>query len=187
MSYSDLIKKYQEDLGAKTPAPGGGSAAALSAATASNLVCMVCHYTMGKEEYGKYEARVNEIRKKLDAQRNRLLHLIDADVCAYKNKDKVRSVEVPAEVCELSFEVMKEAVIMLKVGNKRLLTDAALAVTLAAAGFIAALSYVEENLKHDRDLSKKYRKRTMRLKKLVKKVKEMRHSAEAALGASFGR
>ncbi|TBR15974.1 hypothetical protein EPO66_05245, partial [bacterium] len=41
------IKKYLEDLSAKKPVPGGGSASALTAALGSSLISMVVNFTLG--------------------------------------------------------------------------------------------------------------------------------------------
>jgi formiminotetrahydrofolate cyclodeaminase len=94
---------------------------------------------------------------------------------------------VPAEVARLSYEVAGMAQEVLVRGNKNLATDAALAVTLAATGFIAALSYVEINIRWAKAVGVRYRKCANDLRKKVSKVLAMRQKAEAALGSSFGR
>ena len=42
------LKQYLNDLAAKLPAPGGGSAAALTAALGASLISMVLNFTIGK-------------------------------------------------------------------------------------------------------------------------------------------
>ena len=47
--YNDSsLKQYLNDLAAKLPAPGGGSAAALTAALGASLISMVLNFTIGK-------------------------------------------------------------------------------------------------------------------------------------------
>jgi len=55
------LNKYLEDLSAKLPAPGGGSAAALNAALGASLICMVVNFTLGKPKYAKYENELKDI------------------------------------------------------------------------------------------------------------------------------
>ena len=45
------IKDFTEKLSSDAPAPGGGSAAALSGALGAALVSMVCNLTVGKPTY----------------------------------------------------------------------------------------------------------------------------------------
>jgi len=45
------IKKYMKDLGANLPAPGGGSAAALTAGLGVSLLLMVVSFTEGNKAY----------------------------------------------------------------------------------------------------------------------------------------
>jgi len=47
MYLNGSIKEYLKDLAARKPAPGGGSAAALSAAVGASLISMVANYTVG--------------------------------------------------------------------------------------------------------------------------------------------
>ncbi|MBI5145023.1 MAG: cyclodeaminase/cyclohydrolase family protein, partial [Candidatus Omnitrophica bacterium] len=56
MKYREAtLKKYSDDLAAKLPAPGGGSAAALAAAMGVSLISMVVNFTLGKPKYAQYE------------------------------------------------------------------------------------------------------------------------------------
>ncbi len=56
MAYAkESIEKYIQDLAARVPAPGGGSAASLVGALGISLLEMVANYTIGKEKYKQYE------------------------------------------------------------------------------------------------------------------------------------
>ena len=79
----DSIKVYLEDLASDKPAPGGGSAAALTGALAAALLEMVCNFTVGKEKFKDAEKEVVAILKECTRARHRLTELIEEDERAY--------------------------------------------------------------------------------------------------------
>jgi formiminotetrahydrofolate cyclodeaminase len=84
MSYKEqTLKKYLDDLAAKLPAPGGGSAAALAAALGASLISMVVNFTLGKPKYAEYEKGLKQILSKSERLREEFLNLVDLDVTAY--------------------------------------------------------------------------------------------------------
>lgn len=182
------IAKYLEDLGAKMPAPGGGSAAALSAAMAAALIGMSCHFTIGKEKYRKFDRRAKAILAQSATIRRRLAALVDEDIEAYGRRSIGRAIEVPAQVCFLSVDLLRYAGELMEHGNKNLFSDAALAASLAAAAFAGSFLYVRCNM---RSLGSNERKRYAplfaRLKTLASRVKRMRKNAEVHVGRAFGR
>ena len=55
MKLVDLsLTEFVQVLGSDAPAPGGGSAAALSAANGISLTKMVCELTLGKKKYAEF-------------------------------------------------------------------------------------------------------------------------------------
>ncbi len=50
------IDAFLEKLASSAPEPGGGAAAALTAATGAALVSMVANLTIGKEKYAAVQA-----------------------------------------------------------------------------------------------------------------------------------
>jgi len=52
------ITEFLDTLASDAPAPGGGSAAALSGAIASGLISMVCRLTIGKKGYEDVEESI---------------------------------------------------------------------------------------------------------------------------------
>ena len=59
MKLVDLsITEFAKVLGSDAPAPGGGSAAALSAANGLSLTNMVCELTIGKKKYAEFEEHI---------------------------------------------------------------------------------------------------------------------------------
>ena len=61
MYVNKSLKKYLDDLTAKLPAPGGGSAAALVAALGAALIGMVINFTLGKPKYARYQMELTKI------------------------------------------------------------------------------------------------------------------------------
>ena len=55
------MREYLDDLAAKKPAPGGGSAAALAASMGVSLMSMVANYTAGNPKYKSGEAKIVDI------------------------------------------------------------------------------------------------------------------------------
>ena len=83
--YNDRpIRDYLNDLAARRPTPGGGSAAALSAAIGAGLASMVANYTIGNPKYKEGEDRIADILKRCDRYRADLQALVDKDVEAFE-------------------------------------------------------------------------------------------------------
>src|SRR5436309_6042472 len=80
---SPTLDGWLEDLAAGTPAPGGGSAAALAGALAGALVAMVARLTTGRKAYAGVQERVAAILAEADALRAQLRRLVDDDAAAY--------------------------------------------------------------------------------------------------------
>ena len=50
------LDTFLDDLSSPAPVPGGGSAAALSAAMGAALLAMVCNLTIGRKRYADVQA-----------------------------------------------------------------------------------------------------------------------------------
>ncbi|HLD82980.1 MAG TPA: cyclodeaminase/cyclohydrolase family protein, partial [Candidatus Omnitrophota bacterium] len=101
------LEKYLGDLAARMPAPGGGSAAALTAAMAASLISMVVNFTLGKPKYAQYEDELKVILGKSEKLREEFLNLVDLDVAAYKSRNMRDALDVPFMVARLCFEAAK--------------------------------------------------------------------------------
>lgn len=77
------VKEYLEVLGSGAPAPGGGSAAALSGAQGCALGAMVMELTIGKKKYLEHTERLTVTRDALKALAAELMQDIDRDTQAY--------------------------------------------------------------------------------------------------------
>lgn len=175
MSYKEeTLEKYLDDLAAKLSAPGGGSAAALTAALGASLISMVVNFTLGKSKYAKYEDELKSILEKSEKLRQEFLNLVDLDVAAYKSKNFRDALDVPFMVCRLCFEGMKLCPALIKKGNVNLISDVAVAVVLLESAFASAYFNVAINLKSldDKKLAKSIRKELEKKEKLIKKIRE---------------
>ncbi len=142
----------------KTPVPGGGSAAALTAATGAALISMVANYSRGKSKSKRIEDKISSILKQNEKIRKRLLALVDLDAQAYlgvvkartaspqvKKRASMKAAKVPHEVCQLCYEAIQLTSYLVKNGNQYLVSDIEVAVEMLQAAFNAAHINVEIN------------------------------------------
>ncbi|MFH1888664.1 MAG: cyclodeaminase/cyclohydrolase family protein [Candidatus Omnitrophota bacterium] len=175
MSYKGKrLEDYLNDLAAKLPAPGGGSAAALSAALGASLVSMVVNFTIGKPKYARFEPELKKILERSEKLREEFLRLIDLDVTAYQSKNIRDALNVPFMVARLSLEGIKLCPPLVTRGNINLISDVAVAVVLLEAAFASAYYNVEINLKmlQDKKLSKSIRKELTEKQRVIKKIRK---------------
>ncbi len=174
MYKNTTLKKYLDDLAARLPAPGGGSAAALSAALAAALISMVVNFTLGKPKYAAYEDVLRGILDKSEKLRFEFLRLVDLDVIAYQSKDSRNALNTPFMVARLCAEGIKLCPPLLKKGNPNLISDVAVAAILFESGFASAGFNVGINLKaiNDKKLSQAIRKELSQKNKLIKKIRQ---------------
>jgi formiminotetrahydrofolate cyclodeaminase len=155
MYRDSFLKVYLDDLAAKKPAPGGGSAGALAGALGASLMSMVCNFTVGKEKYKDVQNRIKEILLQSETSRLRLAELVDLDCLAYRSKDLKQALDVPMEVACLSNELANLCPELANIGNINLITDVGCAYYLFEAAFKSARLNVEINLKSLIDKAKK--------------------------------
>ncbi|RJP29743.1 MAG: hypothetical protein C4533_01785 [Candidatus Omnitrophota bacterium] len=179
MKYKEQsLAVYLNDLSARLAAPGGGSAAALSASLGAALVSMVINFTIGKKKYAGYEKELAVLLDKSEKLKFQLLDMVDLDVAAYASKNLRDALDVPFMVCRLSFEAAKLCPPLVKKGNINLISDVGVAIALLEAAFFSALLNVEINLKSlaDAKLASSIRKE---LDKKAKDIKKIRAKTEA--------
>jgi len=179
------IKQYLDDLAAKLPVPGGGSAAALTAGLGASLISMVVNFTLGKPKYARYEQGLKEILSKSENLREEFLNLVDLDAVAYKSKNIREALNIPFMVCRLCFEGIKLCPPLIKKGNRNLISDVSVAAVLLEGAFASAYYNVEINLKSlgDEGLTRSIRKELTRKLALMKKI---RSDTEVKVGKIIG-
>ena len=157
--YKDhTLQDYLDVLSKKTPVPGGGSAAALVAATGVALILMVARYSKGRPKSKNVERKIQKIIAQGTALLRRLVTLIDLDAQAYLNVVKSRqagekakktalakAASVPREVCRLCYRGVDLLPYLVEMGNHHLISDIEVAAELLLAAFNAAVINVEVN------------------------------------------
>ena len=144
------LPEFLAAVAAETPAPGGGSIAAVAGAMAAGLVEMTARYSHGWEGAGDVIATAGELREKLQR-----LAAEDADAYgAYLAADAgdrpaalEHATEVPAQVATAAGQVLSLASQAQRYGNPNLRGDALIASGLATAAELGAKSLVEINRK----------------------------------------
>jgi glutamate formiminotransferase/formiminotetrahydrofolate cyclodeaminase len=168
------LSSFISELASSSPAPGGGSVAALSGALGAALASMVCNLTLGKEKYLKFQNEIKDVIKKSESLRKNLTKLIDKDTQAFNDlmkafklpKETEKQMEVrskaiqkgykiaagvPLETAETSQEILGLAKVVAEKGNQNSITDAAISAITAKAGVDAAILNVKINLKSIKD------------------------------------
>ncbi|CAG1769259.1 partial Methenyltetrahydrofolate cyclohydrolase, partial [uncultured bacterium] len=88
MYRNEPLEKYLVDAAAGTPTPGGGSVAAFVGALATTMVSMSAKFTVGKEEFKKYDSQLKKILEECEKSREILLSLMEEDVKVYGEVNK---------------------------------------------------------------------------------------------------
>lgn len=151
------LTEYCETLSLKVPVPGGGSAAALSAALGASLLSMVTNYSLGKKT-PDIDEKLNQILLKSEVLRKRFLELVDLDAQAYlefvkarkadeatKALAKKRACDVPLEIARLCYEAIDLAPYLVLEGNKYLVSDVEVALEMLSAAYKSAMFNVRIN------------------------------------------
>lgn len=184
------LKEYLDDLAARKPAPGGGSAAALTAAIGTSLMSMVANYTVGNSKYQENEQETADILIRVNKCDTILRRCVDEDVSAYlalsaaikagdKDEKKLQqaykdALKPPLETCRSASECLKLCSRLVKIGNKNLITDTAIAAMVLESAFISAKFNVYINMKYicDMEFIKKIHEELAPLEENVKRLKE---------------
>ena len=77
------VSAFLDELASSSPAPGGGSVAALSGALGAALTTMVCNLTIGKKKYAEVEGDMKKIKVEAEKLRATFTELIDRDTQAF--------------------------------------------------------------------------------------------------------
>ncbi|MBQ3625479.1 MAG: cyclodeaminase/cyclohydrolase family protein [Synergistaceae bacterium] len=163
------IKEFLEQLGSDMPAPGGGSAAAVSCAMGAALISMLCNLTKGRAKYAEFESLVQDALLKSNSLINKALDALQDDNNAYnavmaafklpKNSEQeilARKQEInnaykgavvpPENVADYCIEIMRLAKSLLNKSNVNAQSDLAAGAINAYSGLLTALENVKINL-----------------------------------------
>lgn len=196
------VEGFINETASSSPAPGGGSIAALNAASSAALITMVANLTLGKEKYAAVEGDMKEVAAKAGALKDDFLALIDEDSNAFnkimaafklpKDTDeakKARSVAiqdatkgaalVPFKVGQKANELFALAEEVITKGNQNAITDGAVAAMNARAAVRGAFLNVKINLGSIKD--------GLFVEDLQKKMAEIENEVDAREKALLGK
>ncbi len=86
---------FLDALASREPVPGGGTAAAVTGAHGTALLCMVLNLTVGRRRFQRHEGILKPIQQRLEANRLALLNLADQDAAAYAEVDRCLKLPAP--------------------------------------------------------------------------------------------
>lgn len=177
------VREFIDVLSSTSPAPGGGSAAALSGAIGASLIAMVCRLTIDKKGYEEHEALIKSSLKKVDSLTNSLLDAVQKDTQAFDSVmaafalPKVTEVEIgirrdaiqqafkaavfsPENIAVMCLKTLEIADEIIDKCNSNAISDIAVGALEAWAGLQGALLNMKINLPSIKDTEYVDRKRT---------------------------
>lgn len=164
------VGAFADEVSRDTPAPGGGSIAALAGALGAGLASMVANLTRGKAPSAEAESDLLRIAEAAQSLKDELLRAVDADTEAFNAYLEARrlpqaspaqkaereasmlaglkqAVAVPLRTAEACLEALRLAGDVAQAGNPASLTDALVGAQAAFAGLRGGLWNVRINLK----------------------------------------
>ena len=170
MKFEEMkVQEFIDELASNSPAPGGGSVAALGGSLGAGLVSMVCNLTIGKEKYKENWTVMEGVLAKSEAIRAKFIDLMNKDTESFnvfmtamkmpKATDEEKAVrkaamaeasklatEVPLVTLETCAERSEIALVAAEHGNPNAASDGGCAALLAEAAGKAAAYNVRINL-----------------------------------------
>jgi len=163
------LNDFLTELKSDSPAPGGGSAAALAGAIGAALGIMVGNLTISTGKYANVHEQAKELTQQLEEKLTSLEGYVDEDTQAFtqvmlayklpKNTDEEKAVrsqtiqqamqsasQLPMKVAVICMEVLEMSGRMLEIGNVNAASDAAVAGRMAHAAMWSAIYNVKINL-----------------------------------------
>jgi len=168
------IAGFVDEVSRDTPAPGGGSIAALAGALGSALASMVVNLSVGKGEFDSQYEELCLLAEKAQTIKDALILAVDADTEAFNEviagmrmaKDTAEqqelrtkviragyksAAEVPLKTAELCRQVLDLCQAAANIGNEAVMSDAGVGALMALAGVQGAIHNVRINLPHTKD------------------------------------
>lgn len=163
------LNVFLAELKSDSPAPGGGSAAALAGAIGAALGIMVGNLTISSAKYAEAHEQAKQLTEQLEEKLTSLEGYVDEDTQAFtqvmlayklpKNTDEEKTVrsetiqqamqsasQLPMKVAVICMEVLEMSGGMLEIGNMNAASDAAVAGRMAHAAMWSAIYNVKINL-----------------------------------------
>jgi glutamate formiminotransferase/formiminotetrahydrofolate cyclodeaminase len=168
------VAKFLDELASNSPAPGGGSVAALAASLGSALTSMVCTLTIGKKRYADVEPEMKKIVDQSERLRAQFTALVDQDTVAFnkvmeayglpketEDQKALRAAAiqgatkeaalVPLSVMNHVIDALALAKAVAEKGNHNSVSDAGVSALMLSAAAEGAAFNVQINLQHVTD------------------------------------
>jgi glutamate formiminotransferase/formiminotetrahydrofolate cyclodeaminase len=201
------INDFTDEVSRDTPAPGGGSIAALAGALGSALASMVVNLSVGKGEFDSRYEELCLLAEKAQAVKDELIRAVDADTEAFNEviagmrmaKDTAEQLalrseviqagyksaaEVPLNTARLCREVIDICQAAADIGNQAVMSDAGVGALMAFAGVQGAIHNVRINLQHIKDEEFNARMKAQ-LGALLSESRELCDSIQQQVESSF--
>ena len=168
------VNEFVDEVSRGTPAPGGGSIAALAGAIGSALASMVVNLSVGKGEYDARYEELCELAEQAQRIKDDLMRAVDEDTEAFNEviagirmpkdtpeqmalRSKViregykAAARVPFNTAKLCSDVLELCQAAADIGNQAVMSDAGVGALMALAGVQGAIHNVRINLPHTKD------------------------------------
>jgi formiminotetrahydrofolate cyclodeaminase len=155
------VSELLDRLAAKQPTPGGGGAAAITAAMAAGLLGMAARFSTAQliDSAGR-AAHADRVRTQVAALAEQDAEAYQAVLAAFAlprqpdpqvrrgqiRRSLERAAQVPVQIAEIASDIATEAIELVKRGNPNLRGDAFTAAALAAAAARSAAELVRLNV-----------------------------------------
>lgn len=191
------LRQFANELSMDSPAPGGGSTAALCGALSTALTSMVSNLTVGKKDYENVQGKVIELAMAGQELKDEFLRAVDLDTLAFnkvmdtfrmkkKTEEQIKARDaaiqeatreatlVPFDVLEKSIKALELAKDIATHGNKNSISDAGVAGLTAQAAAEGAYYNVVINLPdiQDEKFKKEIKTKAESLKKTAIKISD---------------
>lgn len=167
------VREFITNLDSASPAPGGGSASAVSASMGIALSRMVGHLTIPKKKFQKLDESVQneiiDVHDSLKETKRRTLELTDEDTVAFNGimkalkmpketemekaerkkalkKATVRATEVPLMIAREAESALEKVVVLARHGNVHAISDIGVGTLMLYAGLEGAILNIRINL-----------------------------------------
>jgi glutamate formiminotransferase/formiminotetrahydrofolate cyclodeaminase len=171
---SKTVLGFVDEVSRESPAPGGGSIAALAGALAAALASMVANLSIGKGEFDAAYDDLNDLAERAQEIKDRLLDAVDEDAQAFnavldamrlpKDTAEQRSArqqamqtgyqhatQVPLTTARLCHQALALCLRAARCGNTSAISDAGVGALMAHAGVQSAIYNVRINLPNIKD------------------------------------
>lgn len=170
------VELFVDEVASSSPAPGGGSVAALAGAQAAALLAMYCNLSQNRDKLGDAVDLLKRVGEEARVLKRKLLEAIDEDTLAFnrvmeayrlpkgndeQKKERAAAIERAAiNAAEVPLQTARDTLRLLALisevaarGNPSAITDLGVANLQALAGLVGACYNVRINLAMIKEIS----------------------------------